>query len=63
MDKAPDKLRLVSGHLKLADGADAADYLATFAERMKVTPETPVCLITQADLDDLLFHRQLTIAA
>lgn len=63
MDIAPNKLRLVNGKVELADGADATAYLVAFAERLKVTPDTPVCLITQADLDDLLAHRHLALAA
>lgn len=63
MDKAPNKLRLVDGQLALAEGGSPAEYLRGFAERMKVTPDTPVCLITKAELDDLLFHRQLMLAA
>lgn len=63
MEKAPNKLRLNNGRIELEDGQDSASYLAEFAERMSVTPDTPVCLVTKSDLDELLFYRQFMLSA
>ena len=46
----PNNLRLMDGELVMADGSDVREYLRAWAERVGVTPDTPLSLIARDDL-------------
>ena len=46
----PNSLRLIDGELVMADGSDVREYLRAWAERVGVTPDTPLSMVSRADL-------------
>lgn len=46
----PNNLRLIDGELVMADGSDIREYLRAWAERVGVTPDTPLSMVPRADL-------------
>lgn len=49
----PNNLRLIDGELVMADGSDVREYLSAWAERVGVTPDTPLSMVSRADLVEL----------
>ena len=49
----PNNLRLIDGELVMADGSDVREYLRAWAERVGVTPDTPLSIIPRANLVEL----------
>ena len=46
----PNLLRLMDGELVMADGSDVREYLRAWADRVGVTPDTPLSMIARDDL-------------
>lgn len=46
----PNNLRLIDGELVMADGSDVREYLRAWAERVGITPDTPLSMISRDDL-------------
>ena len=46
----PDRLRIVDGVLTRVDGGDVVDYLQCFCAAAGLDNDTPVCIVTSADL-------------
>lgn len=46
----PNNLRLIDGELVMADGSDVREYLRAWAERVGVTPDTPLSMVSRAGL-------------
>lgn len=49
----PNNLRLIDGELVMADGSDVREYLRAWAERVGVSPDTPLSMVSRADLMNL----------
>ena len=49
----PNNLRLVDGELVMADGSDVREYLRAWAERVGITPDTPLSMVSRDDLVEL----------
>ena len=52
----PNNLRLIDGELVMADGSDVREYLRAWAERVGVTPDTPLSMVTRDDLVKLAYR-------
>ena len=52
----PNNLRLIDGELVMADGSDVREYLRAWAERVGVTPDTPLSMVPRANLVKLEEH-------
>ena len=52
----PNNLRLIDGELVMADGSDVREYLRAWAERVGVTPDTPLSMVSRASLVKLAEH-------
>ena len=52
----PNNLRLIDGELVMADGSDVREYLRAWAERVGITPDTPLSMIPRANLVKLAEH-------
>jgi hypothetical protein len=59
---APSVLRIVDGELVTTNGMSLHDYLAAWQE-VGIANDTPVCVVTQRHLENLLFTRQLNTCA
>lgn len=46
----PNNLRLIDGELVMLDGSDVREYLRTWAERVGITPDTPLSMLSRANL-------------
>lgn len=46
----PNNLRLIDGELVMADGSDVREYLRAWAERVGITPDTPLSMVSRDDL-------------
>jgi len=59
---APSVLRIVDGELVTTNGMSLHDYLTAWQE-VGIANDTPVCVVTQRHLENLLFTRQLNTCA
>lgn len=57
----PNNLRLIDGELVMADGSDVREYLRAWAERVGVTPDTPLSMIARDDLMKLADRASRTV--
>jgi len=65
--KAPNKLMIERGHIRMQTGEDAAAYLKESQKTLKTPDGTPVCVIVRDKLqgmyDELEYYKTLTLCA
>ena len=57
----PNNLRLIDGELVMADGSDVREYLRAWAERIGITSDTPLSMVTRDDLMKLAYSASHTV--
>ena len=57
----PNNLRLIDGELVMADGSDVREYLRAWAERVGITSDTPLSMLTRDDLMKLADRASRTV--